>query len=59
MLESVAHVAGVDAVIFVRFDVGEFGVDGVVEVSGFVVCEDVGDHESLEEELLGVREWLD
>ena len=59
VIESIPHVAGIGAVVFVGFDVGEFGSDGVVEVSGLVVGEDVGDHESLEEELLGVGEGLD
>lgn len=44
MVESVAHEGGICAVVFVWFDVGEFVADGIVEVSGFVVGEDVGDH---------------
>lgn len=58
MFESIAHVGGVDVVVF-DFDIGEFVADGVVEVSSLVVGEDVSDHEALEEELLGVGEGFD
>ena len=58
MFESIAHVGRVNLVV-VDFDIGEFVTDGIVEVSGLLVGEDVCGHEALEEELLGVGEGFD
>lgn len=43
MFKAAAHVGRICVVVVVGLDVGEFGPDGVVEVTSFVVGEGMGD----------------